>query len=223
MKRVERPGVREGYDLWSKRYDGTPNPVVALDRRVTPGLLAARPDEYVLDAGCGTGWHLAAIRATGTRALGVDFSRAMLRVARQRAPDVALVVADLEEELPLPDEDFDAALCALVGEHLRDLPAFFRSAFAVLKPGGRLVFSVFHPALAQAGIEANFEDAGVEYRLGAERHSVDDYRSAMTGAGFRRIAWQEFNGDEQLVEAVPAAVKYLRRPVLLVLRGRRES
>src|SRR5262245_54216208 len=207
MKRVERPGVREGYALCSDRYDGTPNPVVALDRRVTPGLLAARPGEYVLDAGCGTGWHLAAIRATGARVLGVDFSRAMLRVARQRAPGVPLVVADLEKELPLPNEDFDAVLCALVGEHLRDLPAFFRGAFAVLKPGGRLVFSVFHPALARAGIEANFEESGVEYRLGAERHSVGDYQGAMTGAGFLQTGWDEFQGDEQLVEAVPFAVK----------------
>ncbi|MEE2754120.1 MAG: hypothetical protein VX910_09070 [Candidatus Latescibacterota bacterium] len=26
--------VREGYDLWAKSYDATPNPLVALDARI---------------------------------------------------------------------------------------------------------------------------------------------------------------------------------------------
>jgi hypothetical protein len=33
-RRVERPGVREGYDRWASTCDATPNPDVALDRRV---------------------------------------------------------------------------------------------------------------------------------------------------------------------------------------------
>lgn len=33
-KRVLRPRVREGYDLWSETYGKAPNPLVALDKRV---------------------------------------------------------------------------------------------------------------------------------------------------------------------------------------------
>ena len=33
-RRIERLGVREGYDRWSETYDATPNPVVALDEIV---------------------------------------------------------------------------------------------------------------------------------------------------------------------------------------------
>ena len=223
MKKVERPGVREGYDLWSETYDATVNPLVSLDRRVTLSLLDPKADECVLDAACGTGQHLRAIAEAGGRPIGLDFSRTMLRVARQRVPRVPLVYADLDDELPFLTEDFEAILCALVGEHLRNLPVFFRSAFAALKPEGRLVFSVFHPAMVEAGIESNFERSGVEYRLGAERHAVDDYLNAAADAGFRRVGVREFHGDEQLVQDVPWAVKYLHRPLLLVLQAWRQS
>lgn len=223
MKRVERPGVREGYDLWSQTYDAMPNPLVSLDRRVTLSLLDPKLDECVLDAACGTGQHLRAIAEAGGRPIGLDFSRAMLRVARQRVPRVPLVHADLDDDLPFLTEDFEAILCALVGEHLRNLSVFFRGAFAALKPEGRLVFSVFHPAMVEAGIESNFERSGVEYRLGALRHTVDDYLNAAVEAGFRRVNAREFQGDAQLVQDVPWAVKYLGRPLLLVVQAWRES
>src|SRR2546430_7122452 len=57
-KRVQRPGIRDGYDRWSQTYDHTPNPLVALDRRYTMPLLQPRPAERILDAGCGTGGDL---------------------------------------------------------------------------------------------------------------------------------------------------------------------
>ncbi|HLJ91797.1 MAG TPA: class I SAM-dependent methyltransferase [Gemmataceae bacterium] len=223
MRKVERPGVCEGYSLWSETYDATPNPLVALDRRVTLSLLGPKTDECVLDAACGTGQHLRTIAAAGSRPIGLDFSRGMLRVARQRVPRVPLVYADLEEELPFLAEDFEAILCALVGEHLRNLRGFFRSAFAVLKPGGRLVFSVFHPAMVEAGIESNFERSGVEYRLGAQRHTVGDYLSAAAAVGFGTVKALEFPGDTELVQEVPAAAKYLGRPLLFVLQAWRKS
>ena len=222
-KRVERPGTREGYDRWSATYDATPNPLVALDRRVTLAALDARPDERVLDAGCGTGAHLAALGAMRCRTLGVDFSWGMLSVARRRAPRAHLVQADLDRALPVRRAAFDAVLSALVSEHLTDLRGFFREAFAVLRRGGRLVFSAFHPELAHAGVEANFERDGTEFRLGAERHSVSDYLDRIADAGFRRIEWQELAGDDELAQQVPAAARYRGHPLLLRVRAEREA
>jgi SAM-dependent methyltransferase len=222
-RRVERPGVRAGYDRWAETYDATPNPLVALDRRVTPAALAPRSGERVLDAGCGTGAHLAALAAARSRAVGLDFSRGMLRVARRKAPRAALAQADLNGELPVRRRAFDAVLSALVSEHLADLGRFFCEAFAVLRRGGRLVFSAFHPELARAGVEANFERDGTEYRLGAERYTVADYLDRITDAGFRHLDWREYAGDDRLVEEVPGAGKYLGRPLLLLVRAERSG
>lgn len=129
-KRVKRPGVRNGYDLWAETYDITPNPLVALDRRVTLRTLNPRSGEWVLDAGCGTGAHLAAIYRARSRPVGLDFSRGMLRVARQKAPRAALVQADLNRHFPTRGRAFDAVLSALVSEHLADLRGFFTEAFS---------------------------------------------------------------------------------------------
>src|SRR6266545_3808356 len=77
-RKLSRPGVREGYDLWSESYDQTPNPLIALDRRFTMTLLQPRADERILDAGCGTGAHLRLILNLGSKPVGLDFSREML-------------------------------------------------------------------------------------------------------------------------------------------------
>jgi hypothetical protein len=77
--------------------------------------------------------------------------------------------------------------------------------------------------MVEAGKETNFERSGVEYRLGAERHTVDDYSNAAAGAGFQRLSAREFRGDAQLVQEVPWAVKYLDRPLLLVVQAWRGS
>lgn len=210
-KRVKRPGVRQGYDLWADTYDATPNPLVALDRRVTLKTLNPRRGEWVLDAGCGTGAHLAAIHRARSWPLGLDFSRGMLRVARQNAPRAGLIRRSA----------FDAVLCALVSEHLADLRQFFAEAFAALRVGGRLVFSAFHPELARAGIEANFEQDGTEYRLGAEPYTVSDYLNHIADARFRNLEWRDHHVDDWLVQEVPRAGKYGDRPLLLLVSAER--
>jgi SAM-dependent methyltransferase len=220
-KRLSRPGVREGYDLWAEAYEATANPVVALDRRHTIGHLRPRKGERILDAGCGTGANLRHIVQVGGLPVGLDFSRGMLRVAQRSVPGVALAQADLDRALPVRRERFDGFLCALVSEHLRSLGTLFLEAFATLRRGGRLAFSAFHPALATAGVEANFERDGIEYRLGAEPYTVDDYLNRIYDAGFRDLRWWDYRADTSLVEEIPWASKYLGRPLLLVVEATR--
>lgn len=222
MKEVRRVGAREGYDLWAEDYDDTSNPVVAMDARRTLGMLNAQPGERILDAGCGTGRYLGPLIRAGAEPVGMDFSEGMLTVARRGHPGVPLVTADLQSHLPFEDNEFDAVLCALIGEHL-DEPLFALGEMRrVLRPKGRLVFSVYHPEMAAAGKEAHFERSGVEYRLGARRYTVDDYERLLAEAGLGVVARSEFSGDERLVEEVPSAAALLGFPVLLVLEARRQ-
>jgi len=221
-KRVSRPSVREGYDLWADRYDQTPNPLVALDRRHALAHLQPRSDEWILDAGCGTGAHLGEMVRRGSRPVGIDFSRGMLSVARRSVPGARLAQADLNHDLPVRPQRFDAVLCALVSEHLQNIRTLFSETYRVLRAGGRLVFSAFHPEVAAGGVEASFEHEGTEYRLGALRYSVDDYRTFIEGAGFRLAGVREYAVDASIVERVPGASKYLGRPLLLVVDAVRQ-
>ncbi len=219
-KKIERVRAREGYDLWSETYDSTPNPVVSMDSRHTISLLAPTFGELILDAGCGTGRNLRQLVLVGSRPVGIDFSEGMLRVARRCHPDVPVALADLERPLPFRAASFDAVLCALVGEHLSELAVVLREFRRVLKQGGRMVFSVYHPAMSAAGIEANFERSGIEYRLGAVHYSVEEHAGLSKAAGFAEIQARDFEGDEELVRSIPAASKYMRSPVLLVLTAK---
>jgi SAM-dependent methyltransferase len=219
--RIERVGAREGYDLWSATYESTPNPVVAMDSRHTIKLLAPVMGELILDAGCGTGRNLTPLLSAGAAAIGIDFSLGMLKVARRQSEDVPVALADLQATLPFADNCFDAVLCALIGEHLNELGSVYSEFYRVLRARGRLVFSVYHPEMSAAGIEANFQRAGVEYRLGAIHYSLSDHLRLLGEAGFDEIQFQEFNGDQELIKAVPAAAKYLDSPILLILNARK--
>lgn len=179
--------------------------------------------ERVLDLGCGTGRYLQRLASAGARPVGADFSLGMLRAARRRVDAVPLVAADLQQDFPFDDATFDATVCALVGEHLERLHITLREAHRALRPGGRLVFTVYHPDLAAAGKEANFVRDGVEYRLGAVRWSTGQYVDRLTGAGFTDIETWEFPGDEALAALVPGAHHLHGSNVLLALRARRPA
>lgn len=107
--------------------------------------LAVAPTDHVLDVGCGHGRGLAtlAARASQGRVVGVDPSELMAKIAvkrncelvRARRVDVAVASA---EDLPLPDEVFDKALCVHVIYFWKDLDTGLREIARVLKPGARL-------------------------------------------------------------------------------------
>ncbi len=220
-KKIEHVSARQGYDLWSETYDSTPNPVVAMDLRHTITLLAPADGELILDAGCGTGRNLKPLQIAGSTTIGIDFSHRMLQVARRQRENSPVALANLQAGLPFTSNSFDAVLCALIGEHLSDLRVVFDEFYRILKPGGRLVFSVYHPEMSAAGIEANFDREGVEYRLGAIHYSVAEHFRLLQEASFEEILVYEFRGDEELVESVPAAAKYLGFPILLVVTAER--
>lgn len=215
VKKMERVSPRHGYDLWSKAYDSTPNPVVAMDSRHTIDMLGPQEGELILDAGCGTGRNLGELIQAGSLPLGIDFSLGMLEVARDKHTGVPLLLCDLEQTLPFIANTFDAVLCALIGEHLSGLGFVLSEFYRVLKTGGRLVFSVYHPAMSAAGIEANFEQDGTEYRLGAFHYTVEEHVNLAAKAGFIDSVATEFVGDEALAEMIPSVKKYLGFPVLL--------
>lgn len=219
--RVERPSVREGYDRWARSYDDAPNPVVALDRRHSLSALRPQSGEWILDAGCGTGSQLGALRRSGSEPVGMDFSRGMLEVARQRLGRARLVQGDLDRPFPLEPKRFDAVLSSLVSEHLRDLRSFFSESFGVLKSGGRFVFSAFHPEPARAGVEANFQEADTEFRLGAEPYTVADYLGRIWDAGFRDLRCSEHAPDPALLASLPEARKYAGQSLLLLVSALR--
>lgn len=89
----------------------------------------------LLDVGCGTGHHMAALRQRGFEVAGVDGSDQMLEQARHNNPGAEIRLADVEE-LPFPSGSFDYIVCIEVLRYLPDYSRCVQEMARVLKPGG---------------------------------------------------------------------------------------
>jgi SAM-dependent methyltransferase len=91
----------------------------------------------VLDVCCGTGLVTAAAAGRGARAVGLDFSSAMLNEARRAYPQLQFDAGDAEA-LPYADQSFDAVVSNFGVHHVPDPGKAIAEAFRVLCPGGRV-------------------------------------------------------------------------------------
>ncbi len=97
---------------------------------------AVRARTRVLDVACGSGVAAAEAAARGAVATGVDFSPAMLEVARAAHPGIGFVQGDAEA-LPCADASFDAVVANFGIHHVPRPPLALAQAFRVLGAGGR--------------------------------------------------------------------------------------
>ncbi|MFE0964457.1 class I SAM-dependent methyltransferase [Streptomyces fungicidicus] len=109
--------------------------------------IGLREGDRVLDAGCGTGRALPALRAAvgpSGVVLGADLTPAMLREAARagRDRDGALLLTDVAA-LPLRASSLDAVFAAGLTAHLPDPAGNLREIARVVRPGG--VLALFHP------------------------------------------------------------------------------
>jgi methionine biosynthesis protein MetW len=93
----------------------------------------------VLDLGCRSG-ALTKHFLDGNEVVGVDVDQVALAKAEQLGIDV--IVADVEDRLPLESESFDAVVAGELLEHVRVPQALVAEARRVLRPGGVFVGSV---------------------------------------------------------------------------------
>jgi SAM-dependent methyltransferase len=105
---------------------------------------AVAADKRVLDVACGPGHVAAAAAARGALAQGLDFSAAMVGIARNAYPDIAVTEGDAED-LPYADGAFDAVVSSFGVHHVPRPEAALAECRRVLAPGGRVAFTVWAP------------------------------------------------------------------------------
>jgi len=200
---ADPPGLND-YDSFAEAYTASNETNLVNAYYERPAMLALAGDvagRRILDAGCGSGPLLAALRDRGAIVTGFDSSAGMLEQARRRLGDDAdLRVAELGRPLPFPDAAFDDVIAALVLHYLEDWGPALAELRRVLKPGGRLIASVDHPFAIvglqrAAGQKADYfatYDWTEDWSMGGQTvpmrfwnrplHAMTD---AFTAAGFR--------------------------------------
>jgi SAM-dependent methyltransferase len=112
---------------------------------VVPSMVeavGAGPDVIALDLCCGQGNVAAGLIKAGAKVTGLDFSPAMLEMARVAVPEALFVEGDAMA-LSFEDQSFDAVTIGFGMPHVPDPPKVVAEARRVLRPGGRLAFSVW--------------------------------------------------------------------------------
>ena len=112
--------------------------------------LAPKPGETVLELAAGqgdVGFEIAPVLGESGRLISSDFSPAMVEIARRRSAELGLTNVEHRildaEQIELPDDSVDGVLCRWGYMLMPDPPAALAETRRVLRPGGRLSFSVW--------------------------------------------------------------------------------
>lgn len=148
--RLQHRVQRYGWDKAAGRYDSLWAAQLAQVQDELLSRAALTPGERVLDLACGTGRVTqAAARAVAPsgQVLGTDLSGEMVAVALQQARAAGCGNADFArmgaERLAVADGSFDVVLCSLGLMYMPEPERVLGEARRVLRPGGRLVVSVW--------------------------------------------------------------------------------
>ena len=119
----------------------------------TESLLGLQPGERVLDIACGAGRFARRMAELGAEVVAFDQSQAFIQRARKRTMENAdritylvMNAAEGEALMALGEGRFDAAVATMALMDMATIDPLVVSVHRLLKPGGRFVFSVLHPA-----------------------------------------------------------------------------
>ncbi|MFH1073420.1 MAG: class I SAM-dependent methyltransferase [Nanoarchaeota archaeon] len=91
----------------------------------------------ILDVGCGVGVDADYMMSEGFEVVGVDLSKEMLKMAKQKFPKIDFRQQDIRE-LDFPHNSFDGILasCSLIHISKKDVPTLFNKFHYMLKENG---------------------------------------------------------------------------------------
>ncbi|MFZ0529223.1 MAG: methyltransferase domain-containing protein, partial [Propionicimonas sp.] len=223
--------------LWSGSY-----PAVA-------DALRLRPDDELLELGCGSAGFLAGQAGRVRRVAGIDLSDIQVDLARRRlarliASGTAEIVAGDAAALPWPEDTFTVVTCMSVFEAFPNPEQVLSEVYRVLRPGGRAVLNIGERVAegtqthqAWGGItvwaeddvrrmveEAGFTDVTIHYVPWAEPGLVSRTFAKVIGpiGGDLRLAGG-IKPSESAVDVRPDLPVKGEREVRTVARERRDS
>jgi len=114
--------------------------------RILNQLVNCRPQDTILDLGCGSGVHLKLFVLQCKKIVGVDVSKVMLSLAEQELKSLSkknwqLKLADAQK-LPFKDKSFDGIISMGLLDYVPSPEKVLQECHRVLKPSGWLIVSL---------------------------------------------------------------------------------
>ncbi|WP_274362243.1 class I SAM-dependent methyltransferase [Paenibacillus thermotolerans] len=102
-------------------------------------------DKTICDLGCGQGELAHALSQRGAYLTGVDYSKALLSLAKSLTGEVNWIHDDAMTLQSIPDESFDIVTSSVMLMDVPDHHAVFNQSYRILKSGGIMIWIVMHP------------------------------------------------------------------------------
>ena len=204
--------VKQAYDKWASSYDAMLNKTRDLDRVATQRNLDCPIYQSVLEIGCGTGKNTEWLSRKCSKLVAVDFSEAMMAIARQKVTDknIEWKQFDISRSWPIRGIAFDLITFNLVLEHVQDLSFVFAESATRLAKGGTIHVSELHPFKQYLGSKARFESEHGTHELDVFTHHVSDFTHALSNAGLKIKDINEWFDDDR--SSVPRLLTILAVP-----------
>lgn len=186
-----------GYDLWAGSYDNQPdNLILRLDEEILGPFLqeTSLNGRSVADIGCGTGRHWGKLFAAQPESVtGFDVSQGMLTQLQKKYPSANTVLLE-NNKLNVQDAAFDVIISTLTIAHIEALESTFEEWNRVLKPGGELIITDYHPEALQRDAKRTFRHQGKTIALKSYVHPLDKLRELS-----KQLGWTELRFTERVI------------------------
>ena len=169
----------------------------------------AGPDSRVLDLCTGHGVVAEELVARGAVVTGLDFSEPMIALARSAVPEARFVQGDAMA-MDFPDESFDAVTIGFGVPHFPDPSRGLAEVARVLKPRGRIAFSIWHGKGSNGSFGWLFDavdrlaDPLIALPEGPDAHVLVDIsvaRPMVESAGFAEVELIEVASEVRVADA----------------------
>ena len=185
----------KAYDLWAAGYDAQPgNLMLDMDEELFTSLLDQTIvyDKWVADIGCGTGRHWKKIiQKNPARLVGYDVSRGMLDKLKQKFPGADTHVIK-DHLLPgLENNSCDLIISTLAIAHIPSLEKALLEWNRVLKQGGEIIITDYHPEALAKGGKRTFRHEGRWVAVKNYIHPVEKLRLLAKQLQFEELRFTE--------------------------------
>lgn len=142
-RRMDLVSIRRAYRRYAKLYDKSFGVVLHPGRKLAVRKTNTEPNQCILELGVGTGLALPLYRRDA-RITGIDVSKEMLEIARNRVIEDRLVNVEAllnmdAEDLAFADDSFDAVVAMYVASVVPDPRRLLDEMRRVCVPGGTVV------------------------------------------------------------------------------------
>lgn len=211
------------YERWAPLYPPIPhNPLMRVEQQAMLRYWPAVAGLRALDLACGTGRYSRLLAdANVAEVVALDFCLPML----MQVPIGTKVCASMMH-LPFAAGAFDVVVSGLALGHADGVYPWMREISRVLRKGGALLYSDFHPEAARAGLTRSFKDRdGQTCSVPHRDYPVATQLDAAAAAGLRVEAAHEVRVGVELREPFAKSEEFYRRwdglPIVLIVRAQK--